>query len=62
MGINKKTALSGLVAGICYTNVAFVFDLLKVRAQYNKKAQIKYYAEIKRIYSSEGLKGFYRGY
>jgi membrane-associated protein len=26
-------AETGLFAGFCYTNVAFIFDLLKVRAQ-----------------------------
>ena len=28
----KKQAISGAVAGFTYTNVNFIFDLLKVRA------------------------------
>jgi len=51
-----------LFAGFCYTNVAFIFDLLKVRAQEQNKAKMSYGDEIKRIYKSEGLKGFSRGY
>eukprot|EP00354_Favella_ehrenbergii_P007097 CAMPEP_0170454628 /NCGR_PEP_ID=MMETSP0123-20130129/2814_1 /TAXON_ID=182087 /ORGANISM="Favella ehrenbergii, Strain Fehren 1" /LENGTH=98 /DNA_ID=CAMNT_0010717399 /DNA_START=338 /DNA_END=634 /DNA_ORIENTATION=+ len=55
-------AMSGAFAGFCYTNVAFVFDLLKVRAQFDKKKQINYKQEISRIYREEGLKGFLNGY
>ena len=55
-------ALSGAFAGFCYTNVAFVFDLLKVRAQNSKSTQMSYSQEIKRIYRVEGLKGFAKGY
>ena len=36
MQIDLKNFLAGLFAGFCYTNVAFIFDLLKVRAQENK--------------------------
>jgi len=32
LNINLKFFLSGFFAGLCYTNVAFIFDLLKVRA------------------------------
>mmetsp|Transcript_3884 Transcript_3884/g.4556 ORF Transcript_3884/g.4556 Transcript_3884/m.4556 type:complete len:190 (+) Transcript_3884:172-741(+) len=62
LGINTKMAMSGAFAGFCYTNVAFVFDLLKVRAQFDKKKQINYKQEISRIYREEGLKGFLNGY
>ena len=54
--------ISGAFAGFCYTNVAFVFDLLKVRAQNNKNSQMNYTKEIKRIYKNEGLRGFAKGY
>lgn len=30
--INLKNYLAGLFAGVCYTNSAFIFDLLKIRA------------------------------
>ena len=50
IGINQRHFLGGACAGICYTNVAFVFDLLKVRAQVNKKKQIQYREEISLIY------------
>ena len=62
IGINQKNALSGAIAGFYYTNVAFVFDLLKVRAQFNQRAQIRYVDEIKRIYRTEGPAGFLKGY
>ena len=45
-----------------YTNIAFIFDLLKVRAQHSKTERMSYRKEIARIYSTEGLKGFSRGY
>jgi len=62
--LNKdlKVFLSGLFAGFMYTNVAFIFDLLKVRAQENKNSQMSYMKEISRIYKREGIKGFSRGY
>lgn len=62
ININLKYFLSGFFAGFCYTNVAFIFDLLKVRAQEQNKAKMSYGEEIKRIYQSEGMKGFTRGY
>ena len=62
LGINTKHVLAGGFAGICYTNVAFVFDLLKVRAQNNMTQSIHYREEIGRIYRTEGLNGFLRGY
>jgi hypothetical protein len=46
----------------CFANSAFLFDLLKTRAQFNKHSQLSYKAEIRRIYQTEGLKGFTRGY
>lgn len=61
-GVNQQMALSGAAAGIYYTNVAFVFDLLKVRAQFNETKQIKYREEIRAIYNNEGLRGFMKGY
>ena len=51
-----------MFAGFSYVNVAFIFDLLKVRAQNNKRKQIKYGEEIMNIYRSEGLRGFMKGY
>ena len=39
-----------------------MFDLLKVRAQFNQRAQIRYVDEIKRIYRTEGPRGFLKGY
>ena len=54
--------MSGGIAGFYYTNVAFVFDLLKVRAQFNKTTSIRYGQEIRRIYQTEGPKGFLKGY
>jgi len=32
MTMNQRMAMSGSFAGFMYTNVAFIFDLLKVRA------------------------------
>lgn len=55
-------ALSGAFAGICYTNVAFIFDLLKVRKQYHKSEPLSYRGEISRIYRTEGMRGFLNGY
>lgn len=39
-----------------------MFDLLKVRAQFNQRAQIRYVDEMKRIYRTEGPTGFLKGY
>ena len=36
LSCDAKNFISGMFAGFCYTNSAFVFDLLKVRAQQNK--------------------------
>ena len=55
-------ALSGMFAGVMYTNVAFVFSLLKVRAQHDKRHNIRYREEISRIYRVEGVHGFFNGY
>ena len=54
--------LSGSFGGFCYTNVAFIFDLLKVRAQFENKKNMNYTDEIRRIYRNEGPRGFYNGY
>ena len=58
----QKDFLSGGVAGITYTNIAFIFDLLKTRAQNNKTENMSYRNEIARIYNTEGMRGFFRGY
>ena len=50
------------VCGSIYTNIAFVFDLLKVRLQNVRHGQRSYQEEIKMIYKNEGLRGFTRGY
>ena len=34
----QKAGISGAFAGFCYVNVAFLFDLLKVRAQNNRES------------------------
>ena len=60
--MNTRQFLAGSFAGLTYTHIAFVFDLLKVRAQHESRKEIKYREEIKRIYRNEGLKGFFRGY
>ena len=62
LGPNQKMMLSGFFAGLCYSNVAFIFDLLKVRAQFRQKERMRYTDEIRRIYATEGLRGFYSGY
>lgn len=62
INVNVKHFTAGAFAGFCYTNVAFIFDLLKVRAQERQDANMSYIKEIKRIYADEGLKGFTRGY
>lgn len=54
--------LSGMFAGACYTNVAFGFDLLKVRLQSVRSGRMTYGETIQDIYSKEGLAGFTRGY
>jgi len=54
--------LSGAFAGFAYTNVAFVFDLLKVRKQFHKTVPKSYTEEISSIYKTEGLRGFLKGY
>ena len=46
----------------CFTNIAFIFDLLKTRAQVSKTKTMSYREEIAKIYRSEGLIGFTRGY
>ena len=62
MGVNQKQAVAGAYAGFWTTNVGFIFELLKVRAQNKKRAKINYREEISRIYRAEGLKGFMNGY
>eukprot|EP00347_Sterkiella_histriomuscorum_P023306 403335153 len=62
LNIHLKHYLSGFFAGLCYTNVAFIFDLLKTRAQVSKYKTMSYREEISKIYEYEGLKGFTRGY
>lgn len=59
---STKHFLSGFFAGFCYTNCAFIFDLMKVRMQERKQFDLRYSDEIKRIYKEDGLKGFTRGY
>ena len=60
--VNLRNFAAGFFAGFCYTNVAFIFDLLKVRAQENKDKVMKYHKEIIRIYQEDGLMGFSKGY
>ena len=62
LGINQKQFLAGACAGFTYTNIAFVFDLLKVRAQHDKTKKMNYSNEIARIYKHEGMRGFMKGY
>ena len=62
LGENTKMAMAGAFAGIFYTNVAFVFDLLKVRKQFHKTIPKSYSEEIRHIYKTEGLRGFLKGY
>ena len=45
-----------------YSNTAYVFDLLKTRAQYSKYKRMSYKQEILKIFQEEGLVGFTRGY
>ena len=54
--------MAGMFAGFCYTNASFVFDLLKVRAQHEKRTRMSYREEIARIYKTDGLNGFAKGY
>lgn len=42
--------------------MAFIFDLLKTRAQISKYKTMSYREEIAKIYELEGLKGFTRGW
>jgi solute carrier family 25 (mitochondrial carnitine/acylcarnitine transporter), member 20/29 len=42
--------------------VAFIFDLLKTRAQISKYKTMSYREEIQKIYETEGFKGFTRGW
>ena len=53
---------SGAFAGFWFTNVAFVFDLLKVRKQFHKTKPKSYTEEISHIYRTEGARGFFKGY
>ena len=62
LGVNTKMLLSGAFAGFSYTNVAFIFDLLKVRKQYHKTVPKSYAEEISYIYKTEGMRGFFNGY
>jgi hypothetical protein len=62
MGVNMKHFLSGFFAGFVYSNVACVFDLLKVRAQETKSHNMSYRKEILRIFKQDGIKGFSKGY
>ena len=59
---NSRNFLSGMFAGFCYTNVAFGFDLLKVRLQNVRTGHLTYSETIRDIYQKEGIKGFTRGY
>ena len=58
----QRDFLSGACAGFTFTNIAFVFDLLKVRAQSDSKQRMSYSKEISRIYRAEGMRGFFKGY
>ena len=62
LSVWQRDFLSGGFAGFTYTNIAFVFDLLKVRAQHNKTENMSYQKEIARIYRTEGMRGFLKGY
>ena len=42
--------------------MAFIFDLLKTRAQVSVYKTMSYREEISKIYENEGFKGFTRGY
>jgi hypothetical protein len=59
----SKQAIAGACAGFVFANIAFPFDLLKVRKQASVQLQgISYGEELKMIYKAEGLRGFTRGY
>lgn len=62
LNINVKNFVSGVFAGFFYTNMAFVFDLLKVKQQNVRDGKSTYRAQISSIYQKEGISGFTRGY
>jgi hypothetical protein len=57
-----KNFLSGSFAGFWFANAFFVFDLLKTRAQMSRDQTLSYRTEITRIFKTEGLRGFTRGW
>jgi solute carrier family 25 carnitine/acylcarnitine transporter 20/29 len=62
-GSVAKQSLAGAFAGFVFANVAFPFDLMKVKKQANlKRIQTGYLEELTQIYKAEGMKGFTRGY
>jgi len=62
LSTNMKNFISGFIAGICFANSFFVFDMFKTRAQMRKDSNISYKHEIMTILKTEGLRGFTRGW
>ena len=59
----SKQAIAGACAGFVFANIAFPFDLLKVRKQANLHQEgVSYRQELTLIYKAEGMRGFTRGY
>ena len=57
-----KNFLSGFIAGLCFANSFFVFDMFKTRAQMRKDSNISYRYEVMNILKTEGVRGFTRGW
>ena len=56
-----KSFVSGAIAGGVSVVTFYPIDLMKVRAQVNRKRFIKYREEIARIFNKEGFQGLYKG-
>ncbi len=65
MGIEGRSLLSGMVAGIVATTVTNPIDVVRIRLQYKKSNDKDKYKSIfhafTQIYKIDGLQGFIKG-
>ena len=58
----KKSFFSGAIAGGVSVLVFYPVDLMKVRAQVNRKFVVRYREEFAKIFKNEGFAGLYKGF